>query len=81
MTPERQLLYALVGGGFLVVVAILIVGAASAGLVPLWWTAVTTVTWVAVMALVAVDWRNTRRVLVMTIVLFLAWTVGTLIVT
>jgi len=81
VTPERQLLYALVGGGFLVVVAILIVGAASAGLVPLWWTAVTTVTWVAVMALVAVDWRNTRRVLVMTIVLFLAWTVGTLIVT
>ena len=81
MTPERQVLYALVGGGFLVVVAILIAGAASAGIVPPGWTAVTTVTWVGVMAVVAVDWRNTRRVLLMTIMLFLGWTVGTLIVT
>ena len=34
----RQVLYALVAGGFLLVVAVLVVGAAAAGLVPIWWT-------------------------------------------
>jgi hypothetical protein len=80
MTPERQLLYALVGAGFLAVVAILIAGAAAVGLVPTWWTVATAAVWLGVAVVVAIDWRATRRVLSSTIVLFLAWTVGTLIV-
>jgi hypothetical protein len=80
VTPERQVLYALVGAGFLVVVGILIGGAAAVGLAPAWWTIVMTIGWVAVAVVVVMDWRNTRRVLLLTILLFLAWTVGTLIV-
>jgi hypothetical protein len=77
VTPERQVLYALVGAAFLAVVAVLIGGAATVGLVPIWWTILTTGAWLLVALVVAVDWRNTRRVLVLTIVLFAGWTVGT----
>lgn len=80
MTPERQVLYALVGVGFLVVVAVLVVAAAAVGLVPVWWTVVSATAWFLVVAAVALDWRATARVLGSTILLFLAWTVGTLVV-
>ena len=80
MTPERQVLYALVGAGFLAVVAVLIWGAATAGLVPAWWTILTTAAWMLVGLIVAHDWRNTRRVLLSTILLFVGWTAGTLLI-
>jgi hypothetical protein len=76
----RQLLYALVAGGFLVVVAVLVVGAAVTGLVPGWWTVVTGMMWVLVTVWAGVNWRRTSVVLLSAIGLFLIWTIGTLIV-
>lgn len=77
--PEgRRLLYALVAGGFVVVVGILIVAAAE--LVPGWWTAATAAAWVASAGVVAARWRHTALVLGASIGLFMAWTVGTLLV-
>jgi hypothetical protein len=73
-------LYALVAGGFVMVVGVLIIGAAYAGLVPAWWTAVAGVAAVGVGGLVALRWRDTRFVLSTSILLFLSWTVGTLLV-
>ncbi len=77
---ERQVLYALVAAGFVLVVAVLVVGAAFAGLVPIWWSAVAGVATVAVGARSAMRWRDTRFVLLASIMLFLAWAVGTLLV-
>lgn len=77
---ERQVLYVLVAGGFVVVVGVLIVGAAYAGLVPVWWSALAGVATVGVAGLGAVRWRDTRFVLLTSILLFLCWTVGTLLV-
>ncbi len=75
----RQVLYALVAGGFLLVVAVLVVGAAVAGLVPVWWSllmataAVTTSVWSAL------HWRRTAVVLLASIGLLVVWAAGTLI--
>jgi hypothetical protein len=77
---ERQVLYALVGLGFHVVVAVLVIGAEVAGLVPGWWTITMGVAWVGVAAVVGPRWRRTGRVLAATILLFVVWTVGTLVV-
>lgn len=77
---ERQVLYALVAGGFVIVVAVLIVGAAYAGLVPTWWSVAAGVATLVVGGLSAVRWRETRFVLLASILLFLGWTVGTLLV-
>lgn len=77
---ERQVLYALVSAGFVVVVAVLVVGAAYAGLVPTWWSVVGGLATVSVGGLSALRWRDTRFVLLASIILFLAWTVGTLLV-
>lgn len=75
----RQVLYALVAAGFVVVVGVLIGGAAVAGLVPTWWTIVTTLVAISVAAWSALNWRRTALVLVLAIGLFLAWAIGTLI--
>ena len=75
----RQVLYALVAGGFVLVVGVLIGGAAVAGLVPMWWTIVTTLGAISVAAWSAFNWRRTAMVLVLAIGLFLAWAIGTLI--
>lgn len=75
----RQVLYALVAGGFVVVVGVLIGGAAVAGLVPMWWTIATTLVTMSVAVWSALNWRRTAMVLVFAIGLFLAWAVGTLI--
>jgi hypothetical protein len=78
-TP-RQVLYALVTGAILMVVAVLVIGAAVSGLVPAWWT------WVSggILALVslwsALNWRRTAIILMAAIGLFLGWSIGTLIV-
>lgn len=77
---ERQVLYALVAAGFVVVVAVLVVGAAYAGLVPVWWSVVAGCATLVVAGLSALRWRETRFVLLSSILLFLAWTVGTLLV-
>lgn len=77
---ERQVLYALVAGGFVIVVAVLVLAAAFAGLVPVWWTAIGSVATIGVGGLCAVKWKETRVVLLSSIVLFLAWVVGTLLV-
>lgn len=77
---ERQVLYALVAGGFVLVVAVLVLGAAYAGLVPTWWSVVGVVATTVVGGLCAVRWRDTRFVLLASIMLFLAWAVGTLLV-
>lgn len=75
----RQVLYALVAAGFVVVVAILTIGGAAAGLVPIWWSAVLALGIVAVGSWVASNWRHTASVLVSAIGLFVVWLVGTLV--
>lgn len=77
---ERQVLYALVAGGFLAIVGVLIAFAQAVGLVPGWWTALAGVGWLATAVVVVIQWRRTGRVLLVTIGLFVAWTVGTLVV-
>lgn len=78
-TP-RQVLYALVSGGFLVVVLVLVVGAAIAGLVPPWWT-ITMLLGLSIAALwSAINWRKTAPVLLISIGMFAIWTAGTLLV-
>ena len=75
----RQVLYALVAGGFLVVVAVLVIGAAAAGLVPTWWTVVMAVAVVTIASWAAIRWRNTGPVLAVSIGLLLCWVIGTLL--
>lgn len=76
----RQVLYALVAAGFLVTVAVLVIGAALADLVPVWWTVVTAVLVLAVATWSALNWKRTWPVLLGSIGLFALWAVGTLIV-
>lgn len=76
-TP-RQVLYALVGGGFLVVVAVLTVAGAGAGLVPTWWSGVLALGIAAGGAWSARNWRKTVGVLLVAIGLFIVWLIGTL---
>ncbi len=78
-TP-RQVLYALVAGGFLLVVAVLVIGAAVAGLVPGWWTGVMAIGLVGFSIWGVVNWRRTWPLLLGSIGLFVLWTVVTLIV-
>jgi hypothetical protein len=76
----RQVLYALVAGGFLAVVAVLIIGGAVAGLVPAWWSMVMAAGLVAIAIWSAINWRRTAPVLFVSIGLLVIWAAGTLIV-
>ncbi len=76
-TP-RQVLYALVAAGFVVVVAILTIGSASAGLVPTWWSGVLALLIALSSTWIAQSWRRTASVLLVAIGLFVVWMVGTL---
>ena len=78
-TP-RQVLYALVALGFVVVETVLVIGAGVADLVPAWWTVVTSVASAGALLLLVFHWRKTALALAVSIGLFVAWTVGTLIV-
>jgi hypothetical protein len=78
-TP-RQVLYALVAAGFLVVVAVLAASAAIAGLVPGWWSGLVGTAWIAAATVIAFRWRRTGLVLGLAIGLFVLWATGTLIV-
>lgn len=77
-TP-RQVLYALVAAGFLVVVAILTIGGAASGLVPTWWSALLAITIALAGTWISQNWRSTMMVLVVAIGLFSMWMIGTLI--
>lgn len=78
-TTPRQVLYALVSAGFVAVVVILTIGAASAGLVPTWWSGLLAISIVLAATWIAQNWRSTALVLVVAIGLFLMWMIGTLI--
>jgi hypothetical protein len=67
-----------VAGGFVVVVGVLVGGAAVAGLVPTWWTIAATLVAISVAAWSAFNWRRTAVVLILAMGLFLAWAIGTL---
>ena len=75
----RQVLYALVAAGFLAVVAVLIVGAAIAGLVPSWWSMVMAAGLVLIGIWSGLNWRDTAQVLLVSIGYLVIWMIGTLI--
>lgn len=77
-TP-RQVLYALVAAGFLIVVVVLTIGAATAGLVPGWWSAGLGVVLASAAIWMTMSWRRTGAMLLVGIGLFVVWLVGTLI--
>lgn len=78
-TTPRQVLYALVAAGFVLVVIVLTIGAAGAGLVPPWWSATLALVIAIAGTWMAQNWRRTGEVLVIAIGIFLLWMVGTLI--
>lgn len=78
-TSPRQVLYALVAGGFVLVVVVLTIGAASAGIVPTWWSAVLAFTIAIAGTWMAQNWRRTGQTLLIAIGIFLFWMVGTLL--
>lgn len=78
-TTPRQVLYGLVALGFILVEIILLVGAAVANLVPVWWTISLAFSSALILGFLAVRWRQTAFALVLSIGLFIVWTVGTLI--
>jgi len=61
------------------VVVILIIGAAAAGLVPTWWSATLALLVAIGGTWMARNWRRTGEVLSIAIGIFLVWLVGTLI--
>jgi hypothetical protein len=78
-TTPRRVLYALISAGFVLVVAILTIGGASAGIVPTWWSGLLALVIALAATWMAQNWRRTGSVLVLAIGLFLVWMVGTLI--
>jgi hypothetical protein len=78
-TSPRQVLYGLVAAGFVLVVIILTIAGASAGLVPTWWSA--TLAFVIAIAgtWMAQNWRHTGSTLLIAIGILLFWMVGTLL--
>lgn len=78
-TP-RQVLYALVAGGFVLIVIVLTIGAAVAGVVPDWWSLSMALAIAAGGGWVAWNWRRTLPALAIGIGLFLMWMIGTLLV-
>lgn len=77
-TP-RQVLYALVAGGFVLVVVVLVVGGAAAGIVPTWWSASLALLIAIAATWMTQNWRRTAQLLSIGIGLFVVWMVGTLI--
>lgn len=76
---ERQVLYALVAGGWLVVVAVLAAVAAAVGVSPVAWTVGFALAWVMAVASAVRAWRRTGRLLLISVVVFVVWAVGTLL--
>ena len=78
-TP-RQVLYAIVSAALLLVIMVLIVGAASAGLVPVWWTVLGGLALLLIAIWSAFHWRRTDRLLMFSIGLLAVWFAVTLVV-
>lgn len=78
-TP-RQILYAIVAAGFLLVVLVLVIGGAVSGITPPWWNIVMGVAIAAAAVWTALRWRHTGPVLLLGIGLFLIWMIGTLVI-
>lgn len=76
-TP-RQVLYALVAGGFVLVVLMLVISAAAIGAAPTWFTVSLGSLTVVSSIWMALNWRKTGPVLMIAIGLFVIWLVGTL---
>jgi len=76
---ERQVLYGLVAAAWMLVTAILAGVAASVGLSPAWWSVVFGIGWLAAATYGIRRWRRTGRLLLLSLVVFVAWTVGTLL--
>lgn len=77
-TP-RQVLYAIVAGGFILIVIVLTIGGAAAGVVPQWWSAMLALASVVVAGWIGSNWRRTGYVLLIAIGLFMLWMIGTLV--
>ena len=78
-TP-RQVLYGLVAGGFFVVVLALVVGAGVTGVISLPWTLTMAALWLILAVWSVFHWRQTARVLLFSIGLFLFWAVTTVLI-
>ena len=76
---ERQVLYALVAAGFLAVVGVLTLVAWTTGLSPTGWIVAMSIVWVAAAVFCGLRWRQTGRVLLVSLATFVVWTVGTLV--
>jgi hypothetical protein len=77
-TP-RQVLYGLVAAGFWSVVLVLTAVAATSGVSPGWWTAVLSGLLAVSGIWMALNWRKTGPMLVISNGLFIIWLVGTLV--
>lgn len=75
---SRQVLYALVAAGFLLVVVALVVGGAVSGIVPGWWSVSMAVVVAVSGVWMSFRWRRTGPVLLVAIGLLVIWMVGTL---
>jgi hypothetical protein len=79
-TTPRQVLYALVSVGFLLMVIVLVAGGAISGLTPAWWSVVLGVLVLTGGGWMVFNWKRTGPVLLVAIGLFLIWMIGTLVV-
>ncbi len=78
-TTPRQVLYALVSAGFVLMVVVLAVGGAISGLTPTWWSIVLGLLVLSGAGWMVFSWKRTGHVLAVAIGLFLIWMMGTLI--
>ena len=76
---ERQVLYALVAGGWLIVVAVLAGVAATVGASPWAWTIGFAAVWTGAVAAAIRGWRRTGRLLLISVGVFVVWVVGALL--
>ena len=72
-TSPRQLLYAMVAGGFHLIVGVLGWGSASLG--PGWWNVTVLAVWSVLTVVLVLRWRRTGLVLGLSMLEFVAWTV------
>ena len=78
-TP-RQVLYALVAGGFFIVVLALVIWGGVSRLIPISWTITMGVLWLILALWSAFNWQQTFRVLLFSIGLFVFWAVETVLI-
>jgi hypothetical protein len=79
-TTPRQVLYALVSVGFVLMVVVLAAGGAISGLTPTWWSVVLGLLVLTGGSWMVFNWKRTGPVLLIAIGLFLIWMIGTLVV-